>query len=350
MTGPKLCYIGPRKIFLLELALSLALLVLAPVEWNWEAPPSCPDQATVETRFLSIAPELCLQARDEPLQAQARATQVDGEWRLALELRRGSSTLTRSLSARSCEALAEAAAVIAATACPDLSQDPPDEAREPATSIPETPPEIPASVPEPPAPPISPPVVDVIDVIEVPAVAKIPARRNGPVPWFGGRAAVAFGPGPAPAALLGLAVQLRWPRFLVNTAIDGAPRRRVSIAHPGPAIDVRVAAVSVTGCPRLGLGARQRGHLAICGGLEGGVMTGTGVGTPVVRTAVSPWLAVVAGSQLAVDVHPRVMLGLEAELAASLLRPAFILEGYDFGVRASSVPVRVRAVFLLRFL
>ena len=272
---------------------------------------------------------------------------------MALTLRRGERSVVRSLTAGNCSALAEATAVIAAAACPALDRElvatpevvPTPDA--PANELPATPETIAVAVPEAPVertdqavPPVKQPARD--------EVRGRPRHRSRPGVELGARLAAAWGPTPAPALLVGAALRVQWPAFELLLALDSGPRRRVP-ATSGPAIDLRLATATIAGCPTLAFGSgRRRGHLSLCAGVEGGAMIGTGFGTPVTRTVVQPWLAALIGPSLTWSPHRRLRVGAAVDLAASLTRPSFILDGYALGFRAAATTVRLRMVFALR--
>jgi hypothetical protein len=83
----------------------------------------------------------------------------------------------------------------------------------------------------------------------------------------------------------------------------------------------------------------------LCAGLEAGAIVGTGVGTPITRTAAQPWLAALVGPSLTWSPRGRLDLGAAVDIAASLTRPAFSLAGYDTTFRAAATSVRLR-IFL----
>ena len=359
-----------RRALLLTLILSVALLAPSQVEWVWEAPPGCGSQQAVERRFMELAPETCRAAATQPLQVRAVASRDGRLWRLDLALRRGDRSVTRSLEARGCAALVETVAVIAATACPELREGPPidapdidphaDEATDEAT--PEAPQSDLSPGPDPHLRPDPEPVANQQPRPAAVADVLVPTRATDPLPLsgalrprrsragleLGARLAAAWGPTPAPALLAGAALRLRWPALDLLLALDGGPRRRAP-AGPGLGIDLRLVTATVAGCPAVTLGAGPlQGRLSLCLGLEAGVMTGTGVGTEITRTATQPWLAALLGTHLVWSVHSRLGIGVAIDLTASITRPAFILDGYAFGFRASALSVRGRTMLIVR--
>lgn len=350
---------SPEVSLLLLLALSVAAPDPAQVEWVWEGPEVCRAGPAAQRRFAELAPESCQRAQSEPLRVTAVAARAGGRWTVLLTLRRGALVATRSLTAGSCATLAEASAVIAATACPGVSEV--DGSRPVldagATASPgELAPEA-----EPAGSPLAP------EVVVVPAAARVepvfvaePDEREKP-PWrltrprrrspgltLGARLAAAWGATPAPALLAGVAVQVRWPAVALLFAVDGGPRRRVG-GRSGPGIDIRLATATIAACPLVPFGAgRRRGYVALCLGVEAGAMFGTGVGTPITRTAAQPWVAGLVGPSVIWTPHRRVHLGVAVDVAVGATRPAFVLDGYPFSFRAAATAVRFRIVLSFR--
>jgi len=285
---------------------------------------------------------------------------------MELTLRRGELSVTRRLTASSCAALAEATAVIAATACPALDDG--DATAKASGPTVEAPPDEPESGeigadpgPEQPAPAVvaAPILAPAPAVVEAPSPAPTRLAELEPLPTvtpppgsrrrlgleLGARVAIAWGPTPAPALVAGAGLRLQWPAVELLLAVDGGPRRRVA----GPSslgIDIRSATATIAGCPTTTFGSRRRRtRLSLCLGVEAGALVGTGLGTPVTRTAVQPWVAALVGPSLTWSPRARLNLGAAVDVAASLTRPAFSLAGYDTVFRAAATSVRLR-IFL----
>ena len=79
-----------------------------PIDLRWEAPTGCPQESDVRSRIQKI---LGGGRHDSPLRAEGTITRVDGRFQLELVVRVGDVAGTRSLTARSCDDLAGAAAV-----------------------------------------------------------------------------------------------------------------------------------------------------------------------------------------------------------------------------------------------
>ena len=172
------------------------------VEWQWVAEGSCPSSDAVNAAFVELAPESCY-VGGEPLEIEGVVARGPEGWGLELEMRRGAQIYERSLTAESCEALADAAVVIAVAACPSLA-DP--ESGAVATSDP-SPPELLEFEPEPEPEPVEVETVDSSPALPQPASgaerdrratreeppAQQPRSGSRPTLTLGSRAAVAWG-------------------------------------------------------------------------------------------------------------------------------------------------------------
>lgn len=307
------------------------------VEWNWRAPAGCPSEASTRERFQQQAPASCALADDAegPLQIDARVRTRGRGFDLELRLRRGERTIVRSVSGRSCAALADVAAVIAATACPELTPRASPVERPGHGELPlavELPPERP-TLPAPPEPPAPRPDRSPPATAPRPRPAAALTLRLGP----------AWGPTPAPALAVGGGVSLRWRRLLLLAALDFTTRRFVRAAEdPRVGVEVRLLGASLAIGPGGAWGrGRARGHGALLAAIEGGAMLGTGVGTLNVRTRAQPWAALSLGPRLGWRPTANFGASLQLAVAASLTRPAFRLEPYEAVVRGAAWSMRL---------
>ncbi len=303
------------------------------VEWDWAGGPQCPERPEVRRRFDDLAPEAC-RSGGEPLRIGSVATRTEtGEWHLRLVMQRGAKIYERDLSAQSCQALAEAAVVIAAAACPSVTE-PAKPIEDPSESTPSTRPFIDtggAMIPVPAPDTVSGQPAETVR-------AQRPAASAAPRVTLGPRIAGAAGPGPAPSVQIGGVFRLLWPRIEGYLAVDASPRRRV--AAPAPSIDVRVVTASLGACPTLPLGPKERASVGFCIGVEAGAMVGSGVGTPRTRTRAQPWLGVGSEARVRWWIRDRVTVGASCAFVPSVLRPAFVLDGFDVDYRASRFALR----------
>ena len=118
------------------------------VTLRWNAPPSCPSGEVVRSRVLQlVGPHVTLEA-------SASVTEAQGTYRAALKVRAGESVGERTVDAASCEALADAVAVVVAMAGTTMASPP---IAPPAPPVEVAPPPVPLPFPSPalvPAPPL----------------------------------------------------------------------------------------------------------------------------------------------------------------------------------------------------
>lgn len=312
-------------------------------EVRWVAPAGCPDG---EALLAGVA-----RRRGRPLEpgrvrVVARTTAVGPRFRLELELIVDGRRERRTLTARTCTALVDAAALriaLAADASPAPVAPPPESP--PAT--PEVGVDAPAEAPVVPLPPgteavvVSPapaaePAAPPAAVVVAPVAADAPLDPNSPTPVVTLAARRRRVPGgvlrvhglgevgalPGPTGGVGLAGGLlwRWARLELQ-ATYLAPRTRSD-----PRADVRASLFTgaVLGCGRPGRGALE---LPLCAGLEFGGLVGAFDGAGVQKTALGRWFAVVVGVGAAVRVHPRIGLWAALQGLAAVQRGAFVLRG-----------------------
>lgn len=317
----------------------------APPPIEWHAPPGCPSQSDVEAQIAAMLAG--------SLRAVAPGTRLefavvrDGDgWRLSGRLTGPDGPAERTLVARDCAALAQAAALIAAIAV-DPEHVAPGEVPVP-TDIPPgvpAPPDPPAIVPAPPgAPPAQTPDVPedmpagpapapAIDVGPAPAGDPPPvepvssARRARPAAELGLAAGLGLGALPKPAALLRLHVGARGRRFRAGARASAwLPREAAAPGHPEVGGRFWLVSGGVYGCGVLRPGKRV--EFPLCGALDVGVLGGRGVGELMpARAARSPWLGLSAGPGVHVAVTRRLAVQAALEGLAVLARPRFEISG-----------------------
>lgn len=283
---------------------------------GWDAPRSCPDSTFVQTRLGQLLP--ASSPEGDIVRIDARVTQPsDGEYRLVLTVRDRGGTQTREASARDCELLAEATALIAATFVDPLEVPARTRAAPPtrppvdrssatiaASSVPQSP-----ERPPPPEP---------ADVDPTPSPPRAPGRTGAPAAaprtdHVGLRLAVVAGRGVQPDLDLGPSLTGAWSRGSLRleaalTAI--VPRTRPHSALAGVALRQSLYTLTIRAC---GIPGGPRWTLALCGGTEIGAVVATGQGVQRPRTAASPWGAVVVGFQAAWWLTPRWALWMGPE-------------------------------------
>lgn len=334
----------PLLIGALPLALGLAGPARAgPPPIAWEAPPECPTQAAVEAQVAAmLAGSLRAPAPGTRLQFRVDRDER-GRWRLRGALEGPDGPAERTLTARDCAALAEAAALIAAIAV-DPQVVAPGEVPVPS-DIPADAPasEPPALVPDPPAPAV--PVPEVLSPEpSTPAEGPQPAspvdppdpparRRRGPgrrlplAAELGVSAGLGLGALPRPAALLRLHLGLRGPLYRVGArATAWLPREAAAPGHPEVGGRFWLASGGVYACAVLRAGAVV--EVPLCGAFDVGALGGRGIGELAsAYSARSPWAGLSVGPGLHITVARRIAVQLAAEGLAVLARPRFEITG-----------------------
>lgn len=344
---------------------------------EWTAPAGCPGVAEVR--------ELTARALGRPLPGGAEATTVrarvvltEGGYALTIETRSASGTDTRQMQDPRCSVLAEATAVIAATAIdPSLAPPPlPAEAPPVLPDLPQgTDPDLIPPAPVVPVPgdmsvgtdtAIIPPAQapGPAGTLETPGIASVlgpaseepeptplpPSARKAPL-RFALRLAGLADLGSVPGATGGLTWAAALLGRLWRAELSGlwlAPRT----SRPDPMLEVgaRVGllAAALRGCltPRVG-----RLEIPVCGGLEAGALRGEGAGAAIGEKAsdVLPWLAASAGPGLIFAPIPRLALTLQVDLVVPALRSRFEAGGYGVLHRVGAAAGRVALGIELRF-
>lgn len=354
-------------------------------EVRWEAPPGCPDEASVKSQIAALlarAPSRTGQAPQVNLRVEALP---GGRWRLDATILGREGQGRRSLEGDRCEALAEAAALLTAiAAAPELQQT------GPAGPLPEQAPGSPVQE-APGAPAASPGAPRGPTGQEAPrgqgAGQGTPGTRAGPKPapasqaagpeqapsWEPGaggelepelpdgsgrehqpgastphrpkvpmKATLGLGAGigagalPGVSALLRAAVGVRGRRWAVAlTQSFWLPRDLPAAGDPDVGGRMWLAATGVQGCGIVGKG---RVEAPLCAGVAAGVLRGRGIGDlSASYRATSAWAAATVGPSLHVRVAPRVALTLGAELLVMLTRVRF--EVAQAGEVCCSAPV-----------
>jgi hypothetical protein len=273
----------------------------------WDADPPCPDATVVRERVETLIGRP-LQESGEPVHAVAIVDTRDGEPRLQLRVRSETGVSDRSISAGSCDELAEVTAVMIAVAI------------DPSLPVPEPAP-APEPVPEPPPPaPTKPP----------PAAAD--DRLQG---FVRASAGLGWGPLPGVAPTLSGTVGVRWPHARLEIGVEHwfAQAARFADAQ-SVGVDVRLTTGHATGCwvptvrPRAT--PRSRVEFPLCAGAAVGSLHGEGVGVPRSTPQRLVWSAghVVAAVLYAPIRH--FAFGLDARLVVPFSRSKFTLD--DYGV------------------
>lgn len=283
---------------------------------SWSAPQGCPDRAALvagitRRRGRALAPG--------QVQVEARITAVGPhQHRLEIDLTAGARHESRTVTADTCAALVDAAALLVVLVVdgPAPPEPAPDEATTPATDdAPQVEPEADAARPAAAA------VPPATQVVQEPSQRESAAPRSPVNRWRpGGLLRVHGGPEvgalPGPTGAVGLGVGLLWRHFRLELQGTYLARRTTE----GAPAEVRafLGAGSMLGCARLGQGALE---FSPCVGLEPGVMRGVAVDTGAARSG--RWLAVVVSAGAAWRVRPRVALWGALMGVAAVHRPSF---------------------------
>jgi hypothetical protein len=293
----------------------------APEEVQWIAPPECPGR---EALLEGVA-----KRRGQPLapgQARviARASVAGSRYRLELELDVGGRRESRVLTARSCKALVDAAALRIVLAVEAEQSGGAVEPVEPvgeegeavAAEEPAVPAEGPAQVAQVPVEPYSEPVVRAAE-----PPAPVEARRRAPGGFLRLAGVGEYGALPGVTGGGALAGGLLWRYARVELrATYLAPRES---ARTQPAVRASLLAGALVGCGRVGRGALE---VAPCAGIEVGGMSGSAEIDGERARMLGSWVAGLLEVAVAYRVRPR--LGLWASLSglAALRWPRYVLQ------------------------
>ena len=307
---------------------------LSGAEFQWSAPRGCPDR---DTFLAGIAARRGRPLASGQAHIVARTTVTTARrFRLDLDIRVGARGEARVLTARTCVALVDAAALLIALAldgpapvggpAADLAADPPDV----APTVNEPPPASDVDEPRPAAPPgpsTAPPVPAAAPGRTAVRDAPHPepphprvAPRRGPGGFVRLQGVGELGALPGPSGGLGLAGGLLWRRLRVELRAGSLAPRTVVLA---PA-EVRVLLFTggVLGCARVGRGVLE---VPVCAGLEFGGMHGRAAGAGANGASLRRWLAAALGVGVTWRVHPRVALWTALEGFAAIQRATFVL-------------------------
>ncbi len=289
----------------------------------WSAPPGCPSEAEVEALLAEERGAAPRAVPDVVTTAVATPTEV-GTWKVTIVVRTTEAEVRRQLELDSCEAAAEAVALVYGLALADApASDPP-----PAGSAP--------SVPGPPArsktaearplesAPDPPP-----DRAEEPLVP----TRSEPPPTSPGRAkpsgVVHAGAGAGIGSLgqasghVMLGTALVWPRLRWGLRIDHAIARRFRIdpGNFGGNLSALTGGFEVS--VPVDIGPTQ---LLPTAGIRAGGARARGVGGTSARTRWVPWLVAAAGVSVVWPASRRWRLRVGAELEVPLVRHTFTFD------------------------
>lgn len=305
------------------------------VEFRWDAPEGCPDEASVIAELEALLGKPLGEQRGQRLTAIARVRQEPGGgWDLRLWTVGEAGTLHRSIKNDRCDMLARAGVLIAAMAIDPLALERMSDGAEVAAVAAEATP-VPAGEP-PPQPAPEPPPKPASEPPPPPAsTTPAPRRLRGALRIAGG---LAYGDLPGPGATLRLTPALVWPRVRLELEAAYMPVHRARFDdRPDVGVDLQLAAAAVRGCPVFRRGIVE---IPICAGLEVGAMYGRGVGLPLAEDGRLPWAALHLMPALMLVPHRRVAVFFAVEGVVALTRPRFVIQEVGAIYRASPGAVR----------
>lgn len=323
---------------------------LSPIDLVWRVPPGCPDRAEIEADVAALV-------GSAPPQQRIRVEGVverlpDGRWSLHLSSGAANEALrSRELTAASCQALATAAATLAAIQVNPRAAIGAAEATTPREEGEEGPAEPKATTDAKPNGAAkterSTARADSESRGERSVPVAVPTgaherRRFGAAAFAGGSLGAVGSPAP------GVGGALVWapPAGRIEAYGFWSPSREIG-SSGGNAGDFSLFAAGARGCLMWGSGPVAIGP---CAGAEVGRITGVGVGPNVFEPTTRHrfWLASSLGGL--VTVHEGALGGrLQIDLVAPLTRDRFIVDGSDAVHRPEPVGVRLLAGGEVRF-
>jgi len=304
-----------------------------PLELDWHAPAECPAADAVRAELGRIA-----RARAGstllPLRARAEVRRHAGGYVLMLDTEHAGLRGSRQLSAADCPTLVRSATLVLALAFG------------PGVELSSEQDELPLSVAEAPAPP-SPPAAE-----PSAAPAEAPAADSGEVArpiwqlWLGGGAQFALLPAPAFSGSLGLELQLEQVSFGLRALVLPGVSDDLSLDQSMLAAHFAAFGAAARGCGLLPLGPLA---LGACAALQLTAIRGQSDGADEVSagSATAPWYALSAALTVSWPRKATLRLRFEAELACSLNRPEFDIEGLGPAYRVPRWAPLVAAGLLL---
>lgn len=295
---------------------------------RWSAPAGCPSQARVIAEVDRLLGASGARPR-EPLQVTATVDEdPPGRFRVSLETAGEGGPRVRVLHASSCQALADAAAVIIA-----LAIDPAAVASAPEPPPPAAPPAPPPLPPPPPPRPFVPP--------PRPRTAPPPPRDSVPLrfhvaAWVLGDIGSLPGVSFAAGGALGLSIA----SWRIEAGAGAFPSRAAVIANrPTAGGDVSLILGSVGACRDIL--PKGRFEIAPCAGVELGRLHAAGFGISNPTSGDALWSAFKAGGLFAWAPMDRFALVLRLDVVVPFARPSFVLDNVGPVFRSGPVAGRL---------
>lgn len=298
-----------------------------PPTFTWRAPAGCPPEVRVRARLESlVGRDSASWERDVLARAQAYQILTDAGrdgWAATIVIESASGERVRQIEAPSCDALAEAAAVLVSVAMDPLSRQ--DVAMSESS---------PGEEPHPP------------EVLDKPPTVLPPVSSAAvPPPWVGVlavRAGVGVGPLPFVGAVLGGRVGIR--RKALRVDLGGA--YWFSQQYGGHATaGVGSFALWVVDARICGVPGWRNVEFPLCGGTQIGGLWSRGTGLERPRTGTNIWVAGLASGGVLVRPSAVLAFGVEASLLVPFIRPQFVVDDAVEVHRPN--PVAVEAMVVL---
>jgi len=279
----------------------------------WQAPSGCPSEAEVRQRLAVLVGSSHVTVGEITAEAQVFEP-ADGEgrdaWFATVVIQSASGERVREIEASTCDALAQATAVLVSVALDPLGRLPEPEE-----------PEQPAPLPEEPEPARPLPEFE-------------PTRTPRPISSdrsllygvFGIRAGVGTGPLPQASATLGGRLGLRYRALRVDLGAQYWFAQETLIRSSGFGGTFSLWVVDARLC---GVPSWRTLEFPLCFGTQLGGLSSRGLGVAAPRRDMALWAALTAGAGFIVRPIERLGIGVEAALAVPLARPRFVID--DFG-------------------
>lgn len=320
---------------------------LVVAEPGWQAPQGCPSQAEVEALLreahADVPPEVVASSSVDAVVSRSD----DGSWQVSVSVETGSAQVHRVLQLDSCEAAAEATALVYGLALGDAvptEDDPPPqpEALVPAPDVGDA-----QAEPDPPSPEVEPlppadsPPLGVSEQPEVEERRRVSPRYRGAAFAGVGLRAAAL-PGITLAVLAG--AEARLGPLRIGTSVDYGFARRFEVPQTDARGDLSMLVASLSVGVPLEWKAMWTPSIAV----RGGGILGQGGGGDTRRDRWVPWWLLAVGLDASWPPRSRWALRGGASLEVPLVSHTF---SFDTAVLASTASVGVRAWLgpLIRF-
>jgi hypothetical protein len=301
------------------------------VDVQWEAPPECPDLASVRRYAERLLGQPLDSPRSRSVVARGKVQRDDaGYWQLELLVAVGEHVEEETLTAKKCRALADATALKLALACDPMAVV---AAVQPAAS----------------EPALSASGVAAPGGSAQPARAGVERRAPSRSLWLGLRGAGGPQFGPLPGVTPGLALYGSLERGRLRVELGalyawGGTARYAALPEVGAHLELLAGSARACFVP-----SRQRWSFPLCAAGELGNLRGEGFGVEQPFTAHSPWAAAVLGAASRFRLSSWLSLWLEADAVLAVVRPGFHMRNLQTLYLAPQLGARLAAGLELNF-